>query len=296
MAHPGDGRWDPRLPHPDLPPHRPPTRAAAPSILARTRSKLLGANARQRLVRAIYGLFARFVGPKKGRILFASDQQPTMEGHLLRVHQRMIERGLDERFDLRSSFRLPCTTGWGTTARILYLLATSSYHTASYDYDLIDLDALYDACPPDTVVLFRMHHFVKESIEIPEKYRDRFFDFTRFPDGLGLLHVTDLLITDYSSIIYEFALLDRPMLFVAPDRAVYAATRGFHRDDEETAPGRVCETFDEVVRAIREGDFQQEKPARFRAENFDRIDTGAADRVIDWLILEDRPALEAEQR
>jgi CDP-ribitol ribitolphosphotransferase / teichoic acid ribitol-phosphate polymerase len=133
----------------------------------------------------------------------------------------------------------------------------SSYHTASYDYDLIDLDALYDACPPDTVVLFRMHHFDKESIEIPEMYRDRFFDFTRFPDGPGLLHVTDLLITDYSSIIYEFALLDRPMLFSAPDRAVYAATRGFHRDYEETAPGRVCETFDEVVRAIREGDFEQ---------------------------------------
>jgi CDP-ribitol ribitolphosphotransferase len=344
-----------------------------------------------------------------------------MEGNLLRVHQRMIERGLDERFDLRSSFRVPSTTGWGTTARILYLLATSetillddyfgllktvtidrrsrviqvwhagsgftsvgyfgsadsprlsqphrkytyaicgseqlrhvyteafgieesaviptglpwidwfldearttsftqrfaaehphlqgkriilfaptfrgrSYHTASYDYDLIDLDALYDACPPDTVVLFRMHHFVKESIEIPEKYRDRIFDFTRSPDGLGLLHVTDLLITDYFSIIDEFALLDRPMLFFAPDRAVHAAPRRFHRDYEETAPGRVCETLDEVVRAIREGDVQQEKLARFRAENFDRIDTGAADRVIDWLILEDRPVLEAEQR
>jgi len=78
------------------------------------------------------------------------------------------------------------------------------------------------------------------------------------------------------------------MLFFAPDRAVYAATRGFHRDYEEAAPGRVCETFDEVVAAIRTGDFAQEKLARFRAENFDRIDTGAADRVIDWLILEQR--------
>ncbi|BDV30041.1 CDP-glycerol glycerophosphotransferase family protein [Microbacterium terricola] len=393
--------------------HRSPAKTR--SVLRRTAAKVLGTHARRRYTRTVYDVIARVIGPKPGRILFASDQQPSMEGNLLRVHERMIERGLDTQFDIRSSFRLPGTTGWRTTARILYLLATSeiillddyfgllnsvtidrrsrviqlwhagsgfksvgysrfgstdspklrqphrqytyaisgsehlrdvyaeafgieadaviptglpridwfldeertassteafyaqypqlrgkriilfaptfrgsSYHTAFYDYDLIDLDALYAACPPDTVVLFRMHHFVKDLIAIPEQYRDRFFDVTRYPDGLGLLHVTDLLITDYSSIIYEFALLDRPMLFFAPDKALYAATRGFHRPYEETAPGRVCETFDEVIRAIRDGDFEQEKLARFRAENFDRIDTDAADRVIDWLILDER--------
>ncbi|RZI94896.1 MAG: hypothetical protein EOO67_03715 [Microbacterium sp.] len=130
-------------------------------------------------------------------------------------------------------------------------------------------------------------------MSIPEQYRDRFFDFTTFPDGLNLLHVTDVLITDYSSIIYEFSLLDRPMLFFAPDKVNYAATRGFHRDYDETAPGRVCETFAEVVDAIRTGEFEQEKVARFREENFDRIDTGAADRVIDWLILGEGQALPA---
>lgn len=401
--------------------------AAAPrSLVRRARSAVAGAGAKQRFIRTMYRLFSRFAGPKPGRILFASDQQPTMQGNLLRVHERMIERGLDARFDLRTSFRLPGTTGWATTARIVYLLATSeiillddyfgllntvtidprtrviqlwhagsgfksvgysrfgrtdspklrqphrqytyaisgsehlrhvyaeafgieaaaviptglprldwfldeertkafvqrfyaqhpqlrdkriilfaptfrgaSYHTATYDYEQIDLDALYEALPPDTVVLFRMHHFVKDAMPIPDRYRDRFFDVTSFPDGLGLLHVTDLLITDYSSIIYEYALLDRPMLFFAPDRAVYAATRGFHRDYEETAPGRVCETFDEVVQAIREGEFETSRLARFRAENFDRIDTGAADRVIDWLILgsgEPTPPTETEER
>ena len=160
-----------------------------------------------------------------------------------------------------------------------------SIYTAFYDYDQIDFAGLYEACGDDTVVLFRMHHFVKNRIRIPEQYCDRFFDYTTFPDGLNLLHATDVLITDYSSIIYEFSLLDRPMLFFAPDKVNYAATRGFHRDYDETAPGRVCESFDEVIDAIATGEFEQEKVARFRAENFDRIDTHAADRVIDWLIL-----------
>ncbi|MFT4221270.1 MAG: CDP-glycerol glycerophosphotransferase family protein [Microbacterium sp.] len=398
----------------------PPPRKAA-SVPARITAALAGTNAKRRYARAVYRLVARFVGPRPGRILFASDQQSSMEGNLLRVHERMLERGLDRQLDLRYAIRRAGTAGWLTSTRFICLMATSeviliddyfglldvvtidrrtrviqlwhagsgfksvgysrfgiadsphldqphrqysaaisgsehlrhvyaeafgieesavvptglprldwfldeartaafteafyaqhphlrdkrvilfaptfrgsSHSAAFYDYGLIDLDALYRACPPDTVVLFRMHHFVKDPLRIPEKYRDRFFDFTRFPDGLGLLHVTDLLITDYSSIIYEFALLDRPMLFFAPDKTTYAATRGFHRDYDETAPGRVCETFDEVVQAIRENEFGQDKLARFRAENFDRVDTGAADRVIDWLVLGERHTSDGE--
>src|SRR5690554_2994427 len=48
-----------------------------------------------------------------------------MEGNLKRVHERMVERGLEQVFDLRTSFRLPRTTRWPTTIHILYLLATS---------------------------------------------------------------------------------------------------------------------------------------------------------------------------
>ncbi|WP_394279475.1 CDP-glycerol glycerophosphotransferase family protein [Microbacterium sp.] len=385
----------------------------------RVKTLLLGDRAKQRYAGWIHGAITRTVGVKPGRILFASDQRLSIEGNLLRVQERLRERGLADRFDMKYSFRLPRSGGWGTTIRILYLLATSeivllddyfgilksitlnprtrviqlwhagsgfksvgysrfgnlgspklwhphrqytyaitgsehlrhvyaeafgieeaaviptglprvdwfldpvrrddflqrfaadfpqiagkrvvlfaptfrgrSIYTAFYDYEQIDWAGLADVCGDDTVVLFRMHHFVKEPIEIPEQYRDRFFDFTHYRDGLNLLHAVDVLITDYSSIIYEFSLLDRPMLFFAPDRVNYAATRGFHRDYAETAPGRVASTFDEVLDALRTGEFEQEKVAAFRAQNFDRVDTGAADRVIDWLIL-GRPETEA---
>jgi len=380
--------------------------------IKRLRTALIGDRRKQIYAGRIYRFVNRWVGVKQGRIFFASDQRLKLDGNLLRVQERMIERGLAEDFDMKYSFRLPRTGGWRTTLRIIYLLATSevvllddyfgilkslkmdprtkviqlwhagsgfksvgysrfgnlgspklwhphrqytyaitgsehlrhvyaeafgieesavvptglprvdwfldesrrdaflesfrrdhpeldgkrivlfaptfrgrSIYKAFYDYDQIDFAGLYEACGDDTVVLFRMHHFVKTPIEIPEEYQDRFFDFTKFPDGLNLLHAVDVLITDYSSIIYEFSLLDRPMLFFAPDKINYAATRGFHRDFDETAPGRVAMTFDEVIDAIRTGEFEQEKVARFREENFDRIDAHAADRVIDWLIL-----------
>jgi hypothetical protein len=93
------------------------------------------------------------------------------------------------------------------------------------------------------------------------------------------------MITDYSSIIYEYSLLNRPMLFFAYDKDVYAATRGFHRDYIDTAPGKVVTTFDDLLTAMRDEDFEQWRRDQFLRENFDHVDTHSADRVIDWLIL-----------
>ena len=158
---------------------------------------------------------------------------------------------------------------------------------AYYDYSKIDFEKLYDACGADSVVLFRMHHFILDPVPIPFQFKDRLHDFREYPDTNDLLHITDVLITDYSSIIYEFAVLNRPMLFFAYDKEVYGATRGFHRDFDETAPGKVCTSIDELVKALQNEDFDTWKIEAFRRENFDIIDTGAADRVIDQLILGD---------
>ncbi|MCW2496481.1 CDP-glycerol glycerophosphotransferase family protein, partial [Jatrophihabitans sp.] len=108
-----------------------------------------------------------------------------------------------------------------------------------------------------------------------------------FPNTNDLLHCTDIMITDYSSIIYEFSLLERPMLFFAYDKLTYSATRGFHRDFDLAAPGKVVATTDELVKAIETEDFELWKIAAFREENFDVIDTNSSDRVIDQLILSD---------
>ena len=162
-----------------------------------------------------------------------------------------------------------------------------SARTAFYDYSQLDFARLHALCGDEYVFLIRMHHFISDPPPIPEEFSDRIFDFSHFPDGNDLLHSTDILITDYSSILYEFSLLDRPMLFFAYDRDLYSATRGFHRDYNEMAPGRVCLTFDDLVAAIENEDFEQWRVEEFRRDNFDHIDTDSADRVIDQLILSD---------
>lgn len=172
--------------------------------------------------------------------------------------------------------------------------------TAFYDYSRLDFERIYEMCGDEYVFLMRMHHFIAEAPPIPEEYADRILDFSHFPDGNDLLHSVDILITDYSSILYEFSLLERPMLFFAYDKDLYSATRGFHRAYEEMAPGKVCTTMSELIESIEAGDFEEWKIERFREENFDHIDTSSSDRVIDQLILDDprdQPeAIEAEAR
>ena len=159
--------------------------------------------------------------------------------------------------------------------------------TARYDYARLDLAKLYQVCGRDTVILFRTHHYVTARIAIPIELSDRIYDVSDYSDIHGLLHCADMLITDYSSIVYEYSLLDRPMLFFAYDLDAYEATRGFHHSFKDTAPGKICRTVDDLVTAIRDEDYEMWKIERFRRDNVDVLDGTAADRVIDELILTD---------
>lgn len=158
-----------------------------------------------------------------------------------------------------------------------------------YDWDQIDWDALYEGLGTDSVLLIRQHHFVIDPAPIPENMRDRIIDASGFPDTNDLLHSADVLITDYSSIIYEFSLLERPMIFFAYDLDMYAATRGLHRDYRASVPGEVARSCDELLSLLTAPTLDREKTRAFREENFDYTDRGNADRFIDWFLLGHMP-------
>lgn len=160
---------------------------------------------------------------------------------------------------------------------------------AFYPYEQIDFDQLYRQCGDDYVVLFKMHPWVKEPVPIKEEYRDKFLDVNQYPNINDLFYITDLLITDYSSSIFEFSLMNKPMLFFAFDEIQYSFSRGFHRDYQESVPGKICHTFEELLAAIAAEDFDFAKVAEYVEKHFDYVDSGACDRVIDWFLLDKMP-------
>lgn len=156
---------------------------------------------------------------------------------------------------------------------------------AWYDYSRLDLKEIYDFCGRDTVFLVKMHPFVRKSIPIPDRYRDRIMDFSSYPDINELFYITDLLVTDYSSNFYEFSLLKRPILFYTYDREFYELTRGVHRSVAKYAPGKVCDTFQELMTALKTQDYEFDKTCRFVRENFGTYDGHASDRIINQILL-----------
>lgn len=158
--------------------------------------------------------------------------------------------------------------------------------TAYYPYEMLDFKALYSYCESkNAAIIFKMHPWVKEAVPIPKEFEDRFFNFNFYPNINDLFYITDLLITDYSSGMYEYALMNKPLLAYAFDKEQYSNSRGFHRDYESNVPGRVCVNFEELMKALETEDWQFYKHSQYINNHFDLHDNHNADRVIDWLVL-----------
>lgn len=158
---------------------------------------------------------------------------------------------------------------------------------AWYQMEQVDLASLHALCRErDAIVIFKMHPFVRRRLEIPPELDDRLFDASRLPiDVNDLLVIADLLVTDYSSVVFEYAALGRPMLFFAYDLEAYVATRDFYEPYEEFVPGRIVRTFSELLDAIRHDDYQFEKVAPFATRHLPEHRGSATDRIIDELVL-----------
>ena len=205
---------------------------------------------------------------------------PRMDKYLDPEHRKETEKTLYEKYPQLKDKKiiLFAPTYRGMNRREAY-----------YPYHLIDFDQFYEVCGDEYMVLFKMHPWVSEAVPIPEQYKDKFLDFNKYPNINDLYYIADLLITDYSSSVFEYSLMRRPMMFFAFDELQYSYSRGFHRDYRSAAPGKVCRTFDELLEAFVAKDFEFEKNAPYIDYHFDHTDNGATDRVIDWFILDEIP-------
>ncbi len=151
--------------------------------------------------------------------------------------------------------------------------------------DDLDLDLLHDALGADHVVLVRLHPFIRSRTVIGPSLAGFAIDVSDYPDINELMLVSDVLVTDYSSAIFEYALLTRPMVFFAPDYEAYERERGFYFDYRTGVPGPIFETTAELAGYLRAGVFDIDRVERFRDESFDVADGHSATYVTDELIL-----------
>ena len=154
----------------------------------------------------------------------------------------------------------------------------------------VDIARLADALGEEYVIMVRVHYFYGGGLEFEQRAgTGRVLDVTGHPAVEDLCLAADVLVTDYSSIMFDYAVLDRPIVIHAPDWDVYRTLRGAYFDLLAEPPGVVTTTDDELVAAFRSGAVWSEHATRLRAEfrsRFCSLDDGrAAERVVRriWL-------------
>ncbi|MGW1891513.1 bifunctional glycosyltransferase family 2 protein/CDP-glycerol:glycerophosphate glycerophosphotransferase [Streptomyces sp. NPDC002004] len=181
--------------------------------------------------------------------------------------------------------------GDGTTA-LLYAPTHRDYESGWTPR--LDLERLADTLGPGFRLLVRGHYFYDRGPSPLQALhsRGRIVDVSGYDSVEELSLAADALITDYSSVMFDYANLNRPVLVLADDWETYAVTRGVYFDITEEAPGVVARSQDELTDALLSGAYRgaeaRERLARFR-DRFCEFDDGhAAERVVRRVFLGER--------
>ena len=158
---------------------------------------------------------------------------------------------------------------------------------ASYGFENLRLDMLYEALHEEYVFIIKWHPALYSNIMAGrikgiglEKYKDFAYDFSDIREVNDLLFCADILITDYSSVIFDYALLEKPVIYFAYDLEEYESTRGLYFPFSDYIYGDIARNTDELLKAVRKGHFDKEKHRLF-TEKFTAANDGrAAQKVL----------------
>lgn len=151
-------------------------------------------------------------------------------------------------------------------------------------FDGLDVDELCSQLGPQWYVLVRGHSFTARK-GLQTRGGDRVRYVTGHPDINDLYLIADVLVTDYSSAMFDFAVSGRPIVYFTPDLAQYTATRGVYFDLAECAPGPMYTDIESLVEGLRDlpelAERYRDRYTAFRERFAPWADGHAAARVVD---------------
>lgn len=133
--------------------------------------------------------------------------------------------------------------------------------------------------PREYILGIRLHPYVARLAK--KKTMKNVCDLSAYGDLTTLIMASDILITDYSSIVFEYCITGKPMIFFAYDLEEFSDHgRGFYEDYVSYVPGPMVRTCAEVLDVIKNKDYSFDKIRTFNNENFPNLDGKATERII----------------
>lgn len=126
------------------------------------------------------------------------------------------------------------------------------YEQGQYKFNLkLELDKLQKELGEEYIILVRTHYFIADNLDL-SRYDKFAFNVSYYDDIAELYLISDILITDYSSVFFDFANLKRPILFYTYDLNKYSSVlRGFYINIEKEVPGPLLFTTEEIIDNIK---------------------------------------------
>lgn len=152
--------------------------------------------------------------------------------------------------------------------------------------DKLDIRMFKEALGEEYVLLIKQHPLVRVRPEVPEDCREFAMDVTDSMAIDDLLCVSDICISDYSSLVFEYSLFERPMIFFAYDKAEYDDWRGFYYNYDEMTPGPICTENEEMLDYIQHLDtrFDRQQVINFKYKFMRSCDGHATERILDLVM------------
>ncbi len=142
---------------------------------------------------------------------------------------------------------------------------------AYYDFEHLDFEKLYKELKDDYVFIFKWHpalynNILNHQISLPnlDQYKDFYYDFSEYRDINELLFITDILVTDYSSVIFDYVLLNKPIVYFTYDLEEYENGRGLYYPFEEYVFGSTAKNSKELISSIKKEDLMPKKRETFK--------------------------------
>ena len=159
----------------------------------------------------------------------------------------------------------------------------NQYVAKGYTFKLeVDFHKWHQYLKDDYIVLFKPHYLIINDYKSTNDLQGFLYNIDADQDISPLYLITDVLITDYSSVFYDFAVMNKPMYFYMYDLKDYQEElRGFYIDIYKDLPGQIYENEDDLLKDVIENEYDYAKLKVFK-ERFNNHDDGmASKRVVD---------------
>ena len=169
----------------------------------------------------------------------------------------------------------------------------TQFSDAHYGIEKLDLEEIYSIFSKQNYIfIFKWHPFLYNRIEESKtkeydgykKHPDFYYDLSKERDINDLLLVTDILITDYSSVIFDYVFMNKPIVYFTYDYKEYVENgRGLYFPFEEYVYGNVAKDSKELVKAIQANSMEEEARSKFVQKFMSACDGHSTEKVINWV-------------